>query len=172
MITFSWLFTPWGKRSSYGLMGLFFILICVAVFDMQKQFRENHFSIKNTPVNQTENNPRVRETSMEVISKIPAQHLFGKATLHPTGDVPISSLQLQLIGILAGLDDHTSRVIISEAGGLGKIYRVGDNVGSIRINAVTPNGVILENSGRLEKLPLKREVLTFQGMPKKLLNGA
>lgn len=167
---FSMLFTTWGKRCSYGLTALFLILICTALFDSQKQFRENHRSITRTPGTITENKPRAMQTHIADFSKIPSQHLFGHAPIEAQ-DVPISSLQLRLIGILVAESPKASRVIISEAGRAGKVFGVGDSIGAIRINAVTPNGVILENHGRLEKLPMQRETLSFLGKPKKLLSG-
>ena len=84
--------------------------------------------------------------------------------------LPVTSLQIRLIGVIKSTPDTFSRVIISESNQPGKIYSVGDSLPSsgVKIYAITAEGVILDNSGRLEKLPLQRTPLMFQGMPKSL----
>jgi type II secretory pathway component PulC len=137
---------------------------------MQSELHENHALTVITPSTTIVKEDHVPQHATGLITKIPEQHLFGTAVKINTSDLPITSLQLQLIGVIAAKPDNLSRIIISSAGGSGKVYKIGDALGAIRVNAITPSGVILENNGRLEKLPLQREMLSFQVTPKKLLN--
>jgi hypothetical protein len=84
--------------------------------------------------------------------------------------VPITSLQLRVTGIIK-LDneatDATSKTLVSIAGAPSKIYKVGDHLPlGVKIYAITPTAVILENSGQLEKLLLPRASLHFRGTDK------
>ncbi|MES2218075.1 MAG: type II secretion system protein N [Pseudomonadota bacterium] len=107
-------------------------------------------------------------TEAQLITELPKQHLLGLAE----GDdafLPITSLQLRLTGILKDAGDKHSKVIIAEGEQPGKVYTVGDTLLSgIVINAINEDGIVLEHSGRLEKLPLMREALAFQDAPKTL----
>lgn len=108
------------------------------------------------------------ETSL-MIAAIPDNHLFGMA-FDKSGDVPITDLQLRVTGIVKVNDEQlgsVSKVYISSSGQPGKIYQVGDTLPfGVKIYEITGDAVILENSGRLEKLPLPREPLQFKAAPK------
>ena len=98
-----------------------------------------------------------------LIAAIPSQHLFGVSA---TGDMPVTNLQLRVTGIAREADAHNenvSKAYISIAGGPSKIYQVGDTLpDGVKIYEITPDTVILENAGQLEKLPLPREKLEFK----------
>lgn len=115
--------------------------------------------------------PTIERAEGDVLSKkLPDWHLFGLGAEQQTSIMPITSLQLHLVGVIKAAQDSQSQVIISEANQPGKMYQVGDRLGSgVKIYAITNDGVILQNGERLEKLPLQRSALMFQGMPKKLL---
>lgn len=104
------------------------------------------------------------------LETIPAAHLFGSPLAKVT-DVPISSLHLQVTGIVKIEDDeedNNSKVYLSISGQPSKIYRKGDSVANgVKIYSITPDTVILENNGRFEKLPLHREKLQFKPFQKK-----
>jgi type II secretory pathway component PulC len=108
-----------------------------------------------------------------LIANIPNQHIFGIKALASTSNyIPITSLQLHLSGIMKVGNSQLSKAIISEAGKRGQIYGVGDKLPSgISINAVDQTGVVLENDGHLEKLPLARSTLSFQSKPDSLWNN-
>lgn len=110
----------------------------------------------------------------DLIQQIPAWHLFGNAAKPTdTSILPITSLQLRLIGIVHAVPENKSSVMISEANQVGKVYLVGDMLPvGVKVDAITEDGVILENAGRLEKLPLQRQPLSFQQMPNELLGEA
>lgn len=112
-----------------------------------------------------------KEQRTDLIEQIPNWHIFGNpAKVDDSSTLPITSLQLRLIGVVRAIPSRFSSVLISEAGQAGKVYLVGDILPvGVKINAITEDGVILDNAGRLEKLPLQRQPLSFQGMPKKLL---
>ncbi len=97
----------------------------------------------------------------EKMAAIPDEHLFGAAA----SDVPISSLQLRVTGIVKmnSSGNAASKAYISIAGQPSKIYRIGDSLPyGVKIQAITADTVIVENDGHLEKLPLPREKLQFK----------
>ena len=96
-----------------------------------------------------------------LLSPIQQGHLFGQTL---SGNVPLSSLQLRVVGIFV-VENHPglSRASIASAEQPAKIYRTGDKMPSgITVYAITPQAVILQNDGQLEKLPLAREQLQFK----------
>jgi hypothetical protein len=99
----------------------------------------------------------------EQIATLPHTHLFGLAL---SGEVPISSLQLRVTGIVKTALPADSKVYISIAGEPDKIYRQGDSLpDGVKIYAITSQTVILENDHHLEKLPLPRPPLSFKPHP-------
>ena len=109
--------------------------------------------------------PLNTEDNSQIIEAIPQGHLFGKA-LEKRTEVPVSSLQLKVTGIATTTGDAAlthSKAYISTSGQPSKIYKVGDEVTyGVKIHDITPFAVILENNGKLEKLPLPRESLEFK----------
>lgn len=107
----------------------------------------------------------MQDNSADIIRQIPDQHLFGQ-DITATGDMPITNLQLRVTGIAREENadgENVSKAYISISGGQSKIYQVGDSLpDGVKIYEITPDTVILENGGRLEKLPLPREHLEFK----------
>lgn len=106
---------------------------------------------------------RLDDNTAREIAAIPNQHLFG---LSASGEMPVTNLQLRVTGIAIeanALGENVSKAYISIAGAASKIYQVGDSLpDGVKINDIKPDTVILENGGRLEKLPLPREPLQFK----------
>lgn len=104
------------------------------------------------------------KATTHLLADLPKEHLFGQS--FTDGNVPISNLQLLVTGINAvenSQDDLTSKAYISIAGQPSKIYAVGDELpDGVKVYAITPNAVILENDGHFEKLPLPRAELQFK----------
>lgn len=99
-----------------------------------------------------------------LIEMLPEQHLFGQG-LTPMGEMPISNLQLRVMGISKGMNENsaTSQALIAIADGASKVYKIGDSLpDGVKIYAIAADAVVLENDGRLEKLPLPRETLVFK----------
>ena len=97
------------------------------------------------------------------IETIPNNHLFGIA--FAKGNVPITNLQLRVTGIVKvnNEQENNSKAYISMSGQSSKIYQVGDSLlNGVKIYAISNDSVILETDGRLEKLPLPREILQFK----------
>jgi type II secretory pathway component PulC len=95
---------------------------------------------------------------------IPQAHLFGSAQ---SEHVPITNSELHLTGVIkigADESDNTaSKAIIAMSGGVGKIYQVGDALSDgIRITDITADGVLIDNEGHSERLPLQRPKLGFK----------
>lgn len=110
----------------------------------------------------------IMSTQPELMAEIPQWHLFGLEETH-TAVLPITSLHLQLVGIMHAFPEGESKALISEMGQAPKVYRLQDTLSSgVRIVGITTTGVIVENSGQREKLPLQRAKLVFQGLPKKM----
>lgn len=103
------------------------------------------------------------DANARLIASIPKQHLFGLA---PTGDMPVTNLQLRVTGIAREANsnsENVSKAYISIAGAPSKIFQVGDSLpDGVKIYDITPTTVILENAGQLEKLPLPRTKLEFK----------
>lgn len=99
-----------------------------------------------------------------LIAAIPDDHLFG--TAFSSGEVPVTDLQLRVTGIVKidqEQEGSASKVYISASGQPSKVYQVGDVLPyGVKVYEVTRDAVILENNGRLEKLPLPRERLQFK----------
>jgi hypothetical protein len=159
--------TEWGRRASWGALGLFALLLLIVIIQTlgtwYDDVRISRMSMHSSRA--------VTDNMSQWIMQIPDEHLFGKLGVTDQGAIPITSLQLRLVGVIKSDPENFSRVIISESGQLPKVYGIGDSLPSgISINAITADGVILENGGHLEKLPLQRPPLVFQGMPQPLLD--
>jgi type II secretory pathway component PulC len=106
----------------------------------------------------------------DLIQALPTQHLLGHAEQEVADYIPVTSMQVSLVGIMQAATPERSRVIISEGGQSGKLYRLNERLPSgLLIHAITSEGVILDNAGHLEKLPLKRNELLFRDPPRALL---
>ncbi|HEU5281373.1 MAG TPA: type II secretion system protein N [Gammaproteobacteria bacterium] len=105
------------------------------------------------------------ENSNTLQKHIADAHLFGR-NLSADGDVPVTNLDCRVTGITKIFNEHGSDVshaTISIAGAPDKRYQVGDALpDGVKIVGIESNAVILENDGRLEKLPLPRTTLVFQ----------
>jgi type II secretory pathway component PulC len=159
---------PWGRRLCWGALTLACLLFLISLVKTPLNWYSDSKLIRSEVVAEL---PVLQIQSADLIREIPSWHLFGNSA-KPTDTtyMPITSLQLRLIGVVQAIPNNKSSVIISESGQVGKVYLVGDMLPvGVKIDAITGDGVILENAGRLEKLPLQRQPLSFQGMPKKLL---
>lgn len=112
---------------------------------------------KLAPINVTHHD----DNSQNLIASLPNTHIFGKPV--SAGSVPLSSLQFKVSGIVKTDVSKDSKVYISLAGGESKIFHVGDKLPyGVKVYEITPDSVILENDGHLEKLTLTREKLQFK----------
>ena len=160
--------TQWGRRAGLSLL---IVMTIMTLFMVIQTIITWHSDIRLT---QSHPNPRPINTNdrlASLIAQMSEWHLYGKyGVVEQSAILPVTSLQIRLIGVIKSTPEKFSRVIISESNHSGKIYKIGDKLPSsgVTIYAITPEGVILDNSGRLEKLPLQRTPLLFQGMPKSL----
>lgn len=153
--------TERGVQSSWIAFVLFSLLLSVTFIETLFSWHEDlTLAQKNQIVTTHEMN------FSQAITDIPKQHLFGDANISDNY-VPITSLQLRLVGIIKSIPDNLSHVMIAEKDNAGKVYAIGDSLPSgIRVYAINNDGVILENAGHLEKLPLSRPSLIFGDRPK------
>jgi general secretion pathway protein C len=96
------------------------------------------------------------------VKGIVAAHLFGVVAEDPSmqdpAQAPASIANLVLAGTIATTDPKNGIAIISD-GGPSKIYSVGDAVGDAHLHSVYLDHVILDRSGRFEKVALPRLLL-------------
>lgn len=153
------------QRSIMGICAIIAAILCFTFFYAIWQWHSDwvlaHQSIaKNKTLTNT-------NQTAEMIAAIPNEHLFGKA-FAKIGEVPVTNLQLRVTGIVKAEYNNEqhgdgSKAYISISGQPSKIYQVGDELPyGVKVYAITPEAVILENEGRLEKLPLPREKLEFK----------
>ena len=98
-----------------------------------------------------------------LLAAIPHAHLFGQSE-QKMGEIPITNLRLRVTGIVKTNNIFSpSKAYIAIDGEPSKIYRIGDQLpDGVTIHAITNDIVVLENAGRLEKLPLPRLTLQFK----------
>lgn len=161
--------TAWGRRLSLAaLIGLAVLLLVTIAYTIYSWHSDVVLVRSQGKLSTPQQNTNPQKT--DLVAQLPNYHLFGNAfKVEQSAVLPITSLQIRLIGIVHAAPQNLSRVIISEAGQPGKVFQVGDSIVGVKVNAIVRDGVILENGGRLEKLPLQRQELSFQGMPKRLL---
>lgn len=163
--------TQWGRRTGALILALMLFLIVVTFFQMIWEWRSD---IKLATPTETQHNDQAQAANQlaELITQIPEWHLYGKyGVLAQTEVLPVTSLQIKLVGVIKATPDSESRVIISEENGSGKVYKKGDTLptSGVQVYGISDDGVILDNSGRLEKLPLHRRALHFKSMPQSIL---
>lgn len=162
------LVTQWGRRTGIAIMLGMFLLILVTFVQGILSWKSD---IQLAQSNGIKNDAREAAAKQltQWIAAIPDWHLYGKYGVTTAAEIlPVTSLHIKLVGVVKATPDSDSSVIISEENGTGKVYRVGDVLpaSGVKVHAISEDGVILENAGRLEKLPLQRAQLEFQGMPK------
>jgi type II secretory pathway component PulC len=163
--------TEWGRRAGLLLFGLVVISLVVTVISMPVTWYADYDLAQRMPTVSV-STLDVADQAATLIAQIPQRHLFGDAARVSQTTIPITSLQLRLIGVIKADAKNASRVIISEAGQTGKVYQVGDQlVGGVKVSGIVEDGVILDNGGHLEKLPLQRAPLVFQELPQQSLLG-
>jgi len=161
--------TLWGRRTGFFLwVAMSFLFIIIFIFMLFTWYKDIQLiKTSNKPVHiRLQTNDQLNK----LIAAIAERHLFGKYSVIQTSILPVTSLQIRLVGVINADSAKLSHVIISESDQSAKIYKVGDTLPSsgVKIYAITTEGVVLNNSGRLEKLTLPRPVLQFQGMPRSL----
>jgi type II secretory pathway component PulC len=108
-----------------------------------------------------------------LIDQLPDLHVFGKP-MQAVSDVPVSNLELHVTGIAKSTaKDKTgiSSAYISISNQPSKIFHVGDVVyAGVKLYDISDDAVVLQNNGKLEKLPLKRTKLEFKPRPSKETN--
>lgn len=156
--------TDLGRRAGLGALAAAAFLLLTVVMHSFSTWHQD-WAVSHHAVATSESASGVGN-DMQLIMKIPTEHLFGQYQMVQSEVLPVTSLQLRLVGVIKTVSDQSSKVIISEADKPGKVYQIGDGLPSgVRVSNITQDGVILDNAGRLEKLPLQRQALSFKGAP-------
>jgi type II secretory pathway component PulC len=147
------------KQTALGLVIALGLLTLLTFFYTISQWHQDWLLINQSPPKSIAISDNEAD---RVIASLPENHLFGQEA----GNVPITSLQLRVTGIVKVDNEQgkeVSKAYISSAGAPSKIYEVGDSMPyGVKVHDITPDAVILENDGKLEKLPLPREPLAFK----------
>jgi general secretion pathway protein C len=103
------------------------------------------------------------------VATIVGAHLFAEAKVElPKQDAenaPQTSMPLVLTGVIAADDPRNGLAILGQSAQAAKVYAVGDNVpGGAKLHSVFNDRVVLDRGGRLESLPLPRQ-LQSGGLP-------
>jgi len=159
----------WAKRSAILINGLLAVFLVWSLIQSVSAWRAdwklvnvNH-SAKPSVVSLNEDSATIALTDLG---------LFGQSESTNPSTLPITSLQLNLMGTTKATPRQFSRAIIAEADEPGKIYHEGDTLSSgVIIHEILKDGVIFDNGGHLETLPLTRLVLEFGDKPKAIFNS-
>lgn len=142
---------------SLAMATIVLITFIYSVWQWRNDWLLTHQAIAKVPV--------AIKTNTNDISSIALDHIFGKSP-SKVGEMPITNLQLRVTGIVkvdSNQSHTTSKAYISISGQQSKIYKVGDTLPyGVKVYDITPDAVILENDGHLEKLPLPRTPLKFK----------
>jgi type II secretory pathway component PulC len=152
--------TKWQQKIILGAMITLFAAVCITAIYSIWQWRNDWILVHHSPISP----PTLAKSNQEndIINTLLDRHLFGKPAAPSLSNVPISSLQLSVTGIIK-TNNGQSKVSISRAGAPSKIYKIGDVVTSgVKIYDITADTIVLENDGRMEKLPMVREKLQFK----------
>lgn len=150
------------QHTLLGISVALVLLVCTTLafifWQWQKDWQLAHQQTSTVSILAT-----IDETA-DMIAAIPQAHLFGQS--FSNGAVPVTNLQLRVTGIVkvdSELNDSISKAYISISGQPGKVFQIGDSLPyGVKVYDITPDTVILQNDGRLEKLPLPREKLQFK----------
>jgi type II secretory pathway component PulC len=98
------------------------------------------------------------------LAQIPKWHLFGQTppNITNTAQIPLSDLNLTLVGTLLKPKHSHSSALIKDASGNIKSYRIGDMITSgVTLFKIMPDSVVIKRNGELEKLTLPNRELKF-----------
>lgn len=94
------------------------------------------------------------------INQLANYHLMGSYASN-VKDLPLASLGVTLVGIFSG-NNGPSSALITLSGGVSKLYHVGDPLApNVKIEKILPHSLVVKHNGRLEKLMMPIERLTF-----------
>lgn len=100
--------------------------------------------------------------------QIPQWHLFGEATVDaPAGmaeEMPETTLQLTLRGVIASPSPRLARAIIADPAGKENFYKIGDALpGNVTLSEIHGDRIVIQRGGRYETLTLPKEPLLMTG---------
>lgn len=154
-------FSPQGKYIAYGLQILCVLFIFINILSF---FHETQMNSNTPVVNLSSTHPHLN------LTQLPRYHLLGEYTIIDPNALPVTALDLKLIGTFVTEPQLQSSAIISSASGGQKLYRQGDIIfGNIKIKKILNDRIILEHQDQLELLLLPQSTLEF-GKPLSPLN--
>jgi general secretion pathway protein C len=97
-------------------------------------------------------------------AQIPAWHLFGDPAVRADRiKAPETRLKLTLQGLMNVDEPERARAIIGESNGKSGTYAIGQEVpGGATIERIQLDGVILKRAGKLESLPMQKELVDIK----------
>lgn len=91
---------------------------------------------------------------------------FGRYVADNGEDVELSTLKVKVVGVLFSEDQNASQILLRSESGFDKLYRIGEAVKEgVVIQAIYPNGMLISNHGKLERINLPQDRLKFGTPP-------
>lgn len=106
----------------------------------------------------------VPQPMANVGQQIPQWHLFGEASVDAPAllpeELPETSLQLTLRGVIASPDERLARAIVADSGGKENFFKIGDTLpGNATLKEIHGDRIVIQRGGRYETLTLPKDSL-------------
>lgn len=86
------------------------------------------------------------------------------------GSIKASLLNVEVVGIVFSPKEKDSQVILRLSDNEERVYHVGEQLrDGVVIKRITPQGLLIEREGELERLSLPKDELTFEPVPPPLI---
>ncbi|MDH3639453.1 MAG: hypothetical protein OES09_13490, partial [Gammaproteobacteria bacterium] len=149
------------KQYTMVAVGLAGLLLMAVIVDVVYRFALPVWTGTDSAEESVSDSRRLAPEYQVNVSSIVASHLFGRQqqVVQRQQEAPITRLQLRLLGVMSSPNDTYARALIAVGGDRGEAYRVGDQIANTdaKLHEISSNLVLLDRSGRLERLELIRE---------------
>ncbi len=154
---------PFAKQIAFGVIALCGLWIAVNLITTL-------ITVFSSPMvnNASEPVQAFNQQTAKELADVPKWHIFGQAPtiLHSTETIPLSHLNLKLIGVFLNTDHDQSKALITDASGHTQLYGIGDMMpGGVKVYEIFPDNVVIKRDGELEKLTLPNRELKFNPPP-------
>jgi general secretion pathway protein C len=108
--------------------------------------------------------PVASQAAASAGQQIPQWHLFGEATVDALAavpdELPETSLQLTLHGVIASPDPALARAIVADPAGKDNFYKIGDTLpGNVTLKEIHGDRIVIQRGSRYETLTLPKASL-------------
>lgn len=149
-------FDEWQNQPPVAWLVLFLCIVLGAAV-IQWWWR---FQIPPMPADLVPSQPVEKPLEALPLNKLTELHLFGQNLEQNMGDLPETTLQLDLKGIYSDPNEEMGSAIIAVPGKQDHVYLIGDTVpGGAVLLDIYEDRVILRRAGQLEALMLPQKKL-------------